>query len=190
MMTAVNEIFGFLGKLVKWWFIVMPWEQAIFIRSGKKTKLLGPGLYFKIPFLDLVFLQTIRTRMVDIPFQTITTKDFKTLTIKTTIGYSISDMFKLYNTLAQPEFYLASLTSSHVSDFIVKSNFVEISPLTLENYVNSKMNAEQYGLQDFKMHLTGWAEVRTYRIIQDSSYVYNSLNMGHIDFVEKNNQPA
>ena len=76
-MEIVNQIFVFIGKLFEWWFTVMPWEQAIFIRAGKGERVLGKGLYFKIPFIDRVYIQQTRLRIIDLPVQTVSTLDRK-----------------------------------------------------------------------------------------------------------------
>lgn len=74
-MEVINSIAAFISKLFQWWFTVMPWEQALRIRKGSKVTLLGAGLYFKIPFIDAVYVQTTRMRMIDTPMQTMSTKD-------------------------------------------------------------------------------------------------------------------
>lgn len=102
-MEILNIIASFSNKLFQWWFTVMPWEQAIRIRRGKTVRLLGAGLYLKIPFIDAVYIQTTRMRMVDMPIQTVSTQDGTTLTIKAVIGYSIKDVQLLYNTLYHPD---------------------------------------------------------------------------------------
>ena len=50
-MEAVNQIIQFIKQLFSWWFIVTPWEQAVFVRLGKNIKVLHGGFYFKIPFI-------------------------------------------------------------------------------------------------------------------------------------------
>src|SRR5688572_20343223 len=102
-MENIKDIFQFLSRFFQWYFIVMPWEQAVFIRAGKSHKTLGKGIYFKIPFLDVVYIQTTRRRMIEAPMQTVTTKDGHAITIKAGVSYKIVDMFKLYNSLYHPE---------------------------------------------------------------------------------------
>ena len=126
-METINQIFGFIGKLFEWWFMVMPWEQAIFIRKGNKTKLLKQGLYFKIPFIDRVYIQTSRLRMVDLPVQTVSTLDGKTLTIKSVVGYSIKDILKMFNSISHPEMTLSGIVMGGISEYIKSNNSSDIS---------------------------------------------------------------
>ncbi len=155
----------------------MPWEQAILVRRGKNAILLKGGLYFKIPFVDFVFVQTCRMRMIDCPVQTVSTKDGKTVTLKSCVGYSIGDMQLLYNKMSHPEVTLISLSMAHVAEYIRSSNISEISPEKLEASVNAKLNVTAFGLTDVSVRITSWAEVKTFRIIQDQSWIGESLSM-------------
>lgn len=181
-MQFVNEIIVFIQKLFGWWFVVMPWEQAIHVKRGKNPVMKGKGLYFKVPFIDAVYIQTCRTRMVDAPAQTISTTDGKAITVKSAISYSIGDMFKLYNTMSHPENTLIGMVMSAVAEHIRSCNSKDLTPKETEDFVVKKINAEQYGLQNVIIRITSWAEVRTIRLIQDSGSMYTEqLNMDHID---------
>ena len=176
-MELVNTITAFLVKIFQWWFTVMPWEQAIFIRRGKAVKLLGAGMYLKIPFIDTVYIQTTRMRLIDTPMQTMSTKDGNTVTIKSALGYTINDIQALYNTLFHPEMTLNSMSMGFIGEFVIENLIADISPASLEAYVNSKINAANYGLKDLSIRITTFAVVRTYRLIQDGSYLGEGLNM-------------
>lgn len=181
-MEIVNQIFGFIGKLLEWWFVVMPWEQAIFVRKGSKVKLLKAGIYFKIPFIDMVFIQTIRTRTIDLPVQTASTIDGKTITMKSFISYSIGDMYKLYNTLAMPELSLSGMVMGGIAEYIRSNESKNVAPKNIETFVNEQINAELYGLKEISIKITSWAEVKTFRLIQDASWQAETLNMEHTGF--------
>lgn len=176
-MELVNTITAFLVKIFQWWFTVMPWEQALLIRNGKNVKLLGAGIYLKVPFIDAVYIQTTRMRMVDTPMQTVSTKDSSTLTIKTVIGYTIDDIQVLYNRLYHPEMTLNSMSMGYVGEFVRDHNIEEVTPSNIEGYVNSKILASSYGLKDLTIKITTFAIVKTFRLIQDGSYLHEGLNM-------------
>lgn len=183
-METINQIFGFLGKLFEWWFTVMPWEQAIFIRAGKRERLLGKGIYFKIPFIDRVYIQQTRLRIIDLPVQTVSTKDGKTITIKSVIGYSIKDMFKMYNTISHPEMTLSGIVMGGISEHIKSTESNSVSPLTVETFLLEKLSGTDYGLGDLSIKITSWADVKTFRLIQDSSWMQEQLKMNYVG--EKN----
>lgn len=176
-MELVNTITGFLVKIFQWWFTVMPWEQALLIRKGNDVRLLGAGIYLKIPFIDAAYVQTTRMRMIDTPMQTMSTKDGNTITIKSAIGYTIKDIQVLYNTLFHPEMTLNSMAMGYVGEFVRDNLINDISPSSIELFVSGKIKAEDYGLKDLSIRITTFAVVKTFRIIQDHSGLYEGLNM-------------
>lgn len=176
-MELINQIITFIKQLFDWWFLVMPWEQAVFVRAGNKTKVLDGGIYFKFPFLDKVFIQTKRMRMIDVAIQTVTTKDGKTITIKSAVGYSINDVFKLYNTISHPEISLCSIVMGKVTEHIRNNNSLDITPHKVEQEVSNSFNSTDYGLTGFTFTITTWAEVKTFRLIQDASWMNENLTM-------------
>lgn len=176
-MGLINTITEFLVKIFQWWFTVMPWEQAILVRKGKNTKLLGAGLYLKIPFIDSVYIQTTRMRLVDTPMQTMSTKDGNTVTIKSVVGYIIEDIQMLYNTLYHPEMTLSSMVMGYVGEYVRDHLILEILPKEIEQFVNSKITASDYGLRELNIRITTFAVVKTFRIMQDHSGLYEGLNM-------------
>lgn len=155
----------------------MPWEQAIRVRRGKNAKLLGAGLYLKIPFVDTVYIQTTRMRMIDTPMQTMSTKDGNTITIKAAIGYTIDNIQTLYATLYHPEMTLNSMAMGAVGEFVRSTPMEEVSPTEIETFVSQKIDADKYGLKDLRFKITTFATVKTFRLIQDGSGFYEGLSM-------------
>ena len=176
-MEIVNQLISFIKSLFDFWFLVMPWEQCVFVRAGSKTKLLTSGFYFKIPFLDKVFIQTTRMRMIDLSVQTISTSDNKTVTVKSAVSYSIADIFKLYNSMSHPEMTLGSMVMSGLAEYMRSNESTEVSPKSAEEYVNSKINSESFGLKDVSVRITSWCDVKTFRLIQDTSGIWEGLSM-------------
>lgn len=171
-MEVVNSIIGFLTKLIQWWFIVNPWEQAIRVRKGKNVKILEAGLYFKIPFIDQVYTQTTRKRMIETAMQTVTSKDGTAITMKLCIGYAITDVLKLYKTLFHPETTISNMAIGMASQYIRNFNITGISPKSLEYEIEQGIDVSEYGLGEFSVQITTFAIVKTFRLIQDSSSTY------------------
>lgn len=177
-MNQIKDFFEYIFNSIKIWVIVQPWEQGIRVRSGNHIKKLNAGIHFKIPYLDSVYVQETRLRMIQLCLQTLTSKDLKTLTINSSLGYSITNIELLYNTLYHPEGTISNMAMSEISDFIFKNNLSDIDPSSIEQAVLAKLNAENYGLKFEYFRITNFAAVRTYRLIQDSqSWVDNSLKM-------------
>lgn len=180
-MEIIGQLVQFIKEIFSWWFIVTPWEQAVFVRAGKQTKVLKAGFYFKIPFVDQVYLQPIRLRTIDMPMQTISTNDGKTITVKSVLTYSITDIFKLYNTISHPETTLSGIVMSQISNYIRSTDYVAMNTEQMEIDIVKRLSGNDYGLGDLSVRITSWAEVKTFRLIQDQSFMYaDGLDMNKL----------
>lgn len=171
-MEIFAQLIQFIKEIFSWWFIVTPWEQVVFVRAGKHVKVLKEGFYFKIPFIDQIYIQQIRLRTVDMPMQTISTEDSRTITVKSIMSYSITDIYRLYNTISHPETTLAGIVMSEISDYIRTTKHEDIDTSKMERIIIEKLNKTNYGLGELSVRITSWAEVKTLRLIQDQSWMY------------------
>lgn len=177
-MNQVKDFLEYIFNSVKIWVIVQPWEQGIRVRGGKNTKKLYPGMHFKIPYYDSVYVQETRLRVVSLTIQTLTTKDFKSITANNSLGFSIFDIEKLYNTLYHPEGTVSHLAMSEFSSFVFNHNLEDMTPEDIEKYVLEKLNSNDFGIKFEYFKTMSFAAIRAYRLIQDGqSWVDNSLKM-------------
>ena len=102
-MSAIIDVLRSFWRLFIWWVVVQPWEQGIRVRLGKRRKRLSPGLSFRIPYVDVVYKQSVRLRYTTTTPQTVSSSDGVALTVSGQLGYLISDIDKLYDTLQQAE---------------------------------------------------------------------------------------
>lgn len=176
-MNYIKETLEYLTRFFQWWVIVQPWERAVRTRFGKKAITLTPGTHFRIPFFDIIYIQTIRLRVVSMPLQTVTTKDGQTVTIASAVGYSICDIEKLYNSLFHPESTICNIVLSEISEYVYTHSLQECSPKSIEALIIDKLNSENYGIKYQYIKIVGYAVVKTYRLIQDSHWTPNDLSM-------------
>lgn len=176
-MNQVQQFFEYIFNAVKIWIIVQPWETGLRVRNGKTIKVLDKGIYFRIPYFDSLYIQENRLRVASMPVQTLTSKDLQTITMNGAIGYTISDIKTLYHTLFHPETTIANLTMSEVAEFIFNNKLADITPSEIENAVLKKLNADNYGLDFEYFRITNFAVVRSYRLIQDQSWISEGLTM-------------
>lgn len=167
-MNWVKDLIDYLTGLLKWWVIVLPWQEGIRIRMGKSELHLKKGIYLKLPIIDNVFIQNVRLRYTQLPIQTVTTKDGKTITILGAIGYQIIDITKLYHSITNPDATICGIAMAKLSEFVATHDLSECSPASLEAAV--VIDGDQYGLKT-EIKITGFASVRTYRLIQDHAWM-------------------
>ena len=176
-MNIFKDLIDYITKLFTWWVVINPWEQGIRVTLGKKLLLLDKGIWLKLPLIHSIYIQEKRLRVINLPIQTVSTKDGKALTISCSVGYAIQDILKLYNTLYQPDTTIATIVTSKVSEFILTHTLEECNPLELEQYINKEVEKLDYGLKYEYVRIINFASVRTFRFIQDQSWINEGLDI-------------
>lgn len=176
-MNQVQQFIEYIFNAIKIWVIVQPWQTGIRVRGGKKIKKLNKGIYFRIPYFDSIYVQENRLRVASMPVQTLTSSDLKTITVNGAVGYIITDIEKLYKSLFHPETTIVNITMSEVAEYIFDNKAGDITPKTIESKVLDKLNNENYGLEFKYFKITNFAVVRTFRLIQDQSWVSEGITM-------------
>lgn len=176
-MGQIKEFIEYIFNAIKIWIIVQPWQAGIRVRAGKKTKKLNAGMHFRIPYIDSVYVQEVRLRVVDMPVQTVTTKDERTITLNGAVGYIITDIEKLYKTLYHPETTIRNLVMSSTSESCFNSSLSEIKVESLEESILKKLNDTDYGIKFTYFKIINFAVVKTFRLIQDQSWNYEGLQL-------------
>lgn len=167
-MSALRELFAFATKLVHWWIVVSPWEQALRVRLGKHVLVLHAGVHFKIPFIDKLYLRNIRMRWTRLLEQDLSTTDGRVITLQGLLGYSIVDISKLFNTLHHAEATIQGEAMRHISSFIHSHPLEECNPASLESFLSKALDLEQFGLGDIRLSITDFTVVKTYRFLTGS----------------------
>lgn len=176
-MNIVKDLVDYLGKIFTWWVVIMPWQQGVRVSFGKRVDILHGGVYLKLPLIHTIYVQEKRLRAVNLPIQTVSSKDGFAFTVSLSVGYSIVDIRKLYNTLYQPDMTIASMVSSKVSEFIFNHSLSECNPRSIEVSIEDSMHNTDYGLEFKYIRVVNFASVKTFRIIQDQSQMWEGLDL-------------
>lgn len=74
-------------------FRVEPDRGAVRVRFGKYQKAFGPGIHFRLPFwLDKVFETVVVFQVLNLPNQSVVTKDGVKVAVSFTLAYKIFDV--------------------------------------------------------------------------------------------------
>lgn len=159
-----------------WIVVVTPWEQALRVRLGKRVRLLEAGIYFKIPFVDRVYRQSVRRRMCLISPQTLSTPDGATLTISAYVGYRIENIKTLYFSLHDAGATIEADIASLVSKYITSNSLVDCTPENISTFVLKENTLSVYGLVEVEISINDLIispkEVRTLRLVMGAPKYY------------------
>lgn len=171
-MSAIGEFLRSFSDIFRWWVVIVPWERAIRVRAGKKKTELGPGFHLRIPYIDRVFKQSIRTRVTWLPRQDLTTSDGKTLTLQGQLGYEISDITKLYEKLHHAEDTVKGMACSAIAEYVTAHTAEECAPRVVEAESNKNFSLRKYGMAGTKISIVNFTFVKTYRLVTGGSEIY------------------
>jgi regulator of protease activity HflC (stomatin/prohibitin superfamily) len=176
-MGILKDIIDYFSKLFTWWVVVMPWQQGIRVTLGKKQTVLQGGTYLKIPIIHTVFVQEKRLRVISLPIQTVSTSNGAAITVSCSVGYSIIDIGKLYNTLYQPDTTIANIVASKVAEHVSTNDLSSVSPKTIEAAMIEAVNGTDWGLKYEYIRVINFASVKTFRLIQDQSWINEGIDI-------------
>jgi len=174
--TWISQIFDLLSRPFIWWVVVAPWEAGIRSRLGKNATILNPGIHLRLPFIDRVYLQSTRLRMISDSGQTMTTKDGKVVTVAVACQYAIADIKKLYMEIAHPESTLLFHVQGLITQIVSQSDSKALSPKSLQEEIGKDIPAEQWGLEQVKVWVINFALVKTYRLLMNDYRNFNPSN--------------
>jgi hypothetical protein len=183
--SALRELIQGVSNAFKWWVIIAPWEQALRIRGGKHAKLLNPGVHFRVPFWDRVYIQPVRIRITSSEAQTLETADGKVLSIQLLISFRVSNLLLLYENIHAPEDTVLGFAMGVASELIQATPARLLTPASLSSAVLNGLErlVGGYGLADLGVSVSNFVYVpRAYRLITGglTSAVYGGqVDMAH-----------
>ena len=177
-MSQLKELLTYLTNQFKFWFIVKEWENALHLRCGKVIRKLDAGFYFKLPLLDQVFSQHIRTRDIVVSQINFTTKDNKSICTSAATFYKIDNIERFYNGYAEPDSIVANIIKNELSQYFLSINFDDFSQQELEALVFSKLKeVKEKGFFFEDVKLISFSNAKTYRIIKDDFWGQTSNDL-------------
>jgi regulator of protease activity HflC (stomatin/prohibitin superfamily) len=91
LVIGVVAVVGIISSSVK---VVKEYERAIIFRLGRLIGARGPGVFFKIPLVDVFREVDLRVVTFDVPNQQIITRDNITVDVDAVVYYRVSDPVK------------------------------------------------------------------------------------------------
>lgn len=174
-MEWFKEIFNQVSNLFKWWVIVLPWERGVRVRIGKNVKEIGPGIHFRIPYFDSVYVQPIRLTFINFSPQTLTLKNGDVLTIQMIVGYSIKNISELYNSVSEVQSVVSGKVMGRVAQFITEKE--DCTPDKIAADAKKVLSELGWGLNISDVEVITFAKTRTFRLIQEPGWLASGQHL-------------
>lgn len=124
--------FDWIGYIVEWIGNFIPriihikrtHQGVIFTRS--KAKKANPGIHFYLPLWSSIEIYPVKRQTLNLPSQTLTTKDQSTVLIEVAVIYNIRDIYRAIVDTYELQDTIRDICQSSVKNCIVAYTFDEI----------------------------------------------------------------
>lgn len=106
--------------------IVTEWQRAVVLRLGRVLGVKGPGIIFLIPFVDRPLVVDLRIVTVEVPPQSIITKDNVTVTIDAVVYYKVIDPLKAVVSISNYSAAILNYAQTSLRDIIGQMDLDEV----------------------------------------------------------------
>ena len=153
------------------WSVVLPDEMAVRITLGKYKKTLGAGFYWKWPIFEQIEKLCVREQLVNLPNQSVCTKDKKTLAISGVIKYEIEDVRKALLNVFDFDRSLQNQAMAAIAAFVANVNYNDCTHSNICSDVLDELRseAEGWGIDILDFYLTDLTEATVYRIMSQDT---------------------
>lgn len=153
--------------------IVNEKNEYLVERLGSYNKKLDPGLNFVFPFLDkVVYQQTTREKVLDIPPQSCITKDNVSITVDAVVYWRIVDMEKAYYKVENLQSAMVNLVLTQIRS--------EVGQLELDQTFTARSEINEILLRELDISTDPWG-VKVTRVelrdIMPSKAVLESMEL-------------
>ena len=173
MTQLIETIIDFLGSL-QFFTIITPEDRGVLLRCGKYVATFTPGFYWHWPIIDEFRVVTVVEQAVDLPEQSVTTKDFYTVLVGGTIRYEIYDAKKALLNVQDYDETLQIIAMGSLLSFIARKKREEILyPEEVEAEILSDLQSdcEHIGLNVVEFRLTNSCKHRVIRVVGNTTVV-------------------
>lgn len=147
--------------------IVDQWEQGVHLRFGKFFRVLHPGLRWKIPFFDNVWLTPVITQTVHLKPQTVTSLDEKSVVLSSIVRYHIDDVEKFLLGVMHANDVLVDTTQGIIRDIVERTNWEDLVDLNKQVTPEVDNQVRKWGITVELISFPDLGEITTYRVIGD-----------------------
>jgi len=156
---------------VRW---VQPWEGGVRITSflhWQWVSAVGPGLHFKIPLIQLIEVTDVATTTDNLPPQTLTTKDGRSVTAAGIVKYNVKDVRPLFTAVVNRMDVLRDVSLGAIARVVRERTWDEAqnSVGAMEKEVRDAIASEvnKFGFKVERFTFSDFGVVRTIRLLQE-----------------------
>jgi len=176
----MSAVFDQVGQLLEWladWFpricICRATHRGVRFKWGKHKVEIKPGVYVFWPRVTEAFTYPVVQQTVNLPMQTLVTKDGVTVSFSGVVVFEITNIIKALGDTWDIEENVGNVSLRVAGQVLTTHDFVWLrenltSGAERKLTVGCRSDLRKYGIKVLQMFATDFAPTRTYRIIGDS----------------------
>lgn len=151
--------------------VINDYQKAVLLRFGKFKRIVEPGLCLTIPFVDSLMIHHTVVTTINLPSQSIITKDGKACVVKGVVKYKISDIKVFLLDVFDAVDAISDMTQSNIKRIIMENNWEECITNDLDHYITKKAKSEakQWGIEIIQVTLTDIGQIRSIKLFNDTT---------------------
>ncbi len=165
----IDFFFSVIDDL-KFWSVIREYQNGLVFRFGKFHRILKPGFWFKIPFIDEVSEHFIAVTTISLPAQSLSTVDDCSIVVEAMVKYNVDDIKKYVIDIYDATDAIKDITMSTIKKQIMVKTWRDIKESDIDNEITKKIRAEvkKYGIYVHEVTLTSIDKIRSYRLINET----------------------
>lgn len=153
-------------------FVTVPtWARGVRVRGGKHVKELKPNIHWRWLGIDKVFFVTVVPEVINLPTQSITTKDRVEVTFSANIEYEVVDAVAKFTKVSDFDNSLVNAAMGHIAKKIRDWTYDELidgqRKLELSLRETLTTYVRDWGVKINDVRLTDMVKARQYRLFGD-----------------------
>ena len=163
----IDLIVTFIHDILPW-KIVDQWEKGVHLRTGKFLRTVEPGLRWKLPFFDKIWVTPVITQTVNLKPQTVTSYDERSVVLSSIVRYHIHDVKKFLLGVMHANDVLVDTTQGTIRDIVEETAWQDLDDLG--KITKPKVNAQvsRWGITVEQVSFPDLGEIQTIRVMTDN----------------------
>lgn len=149
------------------------YEQGVKFSFGQDKRLLKTGIHFYIPYIQGIEVRPTVPEVINLPNQSLITRDDKIVCISGAVEYQIQDLRKWWVSVQDFDATLVNTALGYIGRSVRQSQFDDIRTNTgafeVDVYNKLKEKIDGWGVDLIDFYVTDFAPVKTFRLIGDGT---------------------
>lgn len=154
--------------------IVHTYEQGVYFKKGKDIKLLRPGIHLHRPILDSIEKISTVPQTINLPTQSILTKDGEAVTCSSNLEYEIRNARKVWTRVQDLDDSLHNTGMGYLARFTRQYPYAKLALSTekLEEEIRENLNVKvkPWGVHVNEFYITDFVKAQQYRLFGDPPF--------------------